>query len=231
MFQKTKDTRHIVINIGKQQIHNTPETKFLGLWIDEHLTWTTHIQKLILKLTRNTYMLRLNQNMMPTLTKKLIYHSHIGSHIQYGLLLWGNNATEEQLTKLQKIQTKCLKYILPKHTNKNIHATLKILTIQDLVQMANWKFGYKLSKKLLPEQTISICLEDSQRNSLLPNHQYNTRNKKIPNLPNKANKCYRESFLLKGPRSILKLDKETQDSPNLNIFTSRCKQILIKRYV
>ena len=65
-------------------------------------------------MTRNTNLLKYNQKMMPTLIKKLIYHSHIGSHLQYGLLLWGNNATEEQLNKLQKIQSKCLKYILPR---------------------------------------------------------------------------------------------------------------------
>ena len=93
---------------------NTPETKFLGIWINEHLKWDTHIQKLVLKLTRNMNMLKFNQNTMPTMTKKLIYHSHIGSHLQYGLLLWGNSATEDQINKLQKIQTKCIKYILPK---------------------------------------------------------------------------------------------------------------------
>ena len=116
LFQKTKETKQIAINIGNQTIKNTAETKFLGMWIDEHLKWNTHIQKLVLKLTRNTNLLKFNQNMMPTMTKKLIYHSHIGSHLQYGLLLWGNNATEEQLVKLQNIQTKCLKYILPKES-------------------------------------------------------------------------------------------------------------------
>ena len=128
LFHKTKETKHIVINIGNQTIKNTTGTKFLGLWIDEHLNWNTHIQKLHLKLTRNTNLLKLNQNMMPTMTKKLIYHSHIGSHLQYGLLLWGNNATEDQLVKLQKIQTKCLKYILPKEKRLNLHHTLGTYT-------------------------------------------------------------------------------------------------------
>ena len=41
---------------------------------------------------------------MPTHTKKLVYHSHIASHLHYGLLLWGNNASENQLNKLQKLQ-------------------------------------------------------------------------------------------------------------------------------
>ena len=113
LFQKQGQDRKIGIQVGEMMITNTKETKFLGLWIDEQLTWNTHTQKLILKLTRNINLLRFNQHMMPTHTKKLIYHSHIASHIQYGLILWGNNATEEQMTKLQKLQNKCLQYILP----------------------------------------------------------------------------------------------------------------------
>ena len=47
-------------------------------------------------------------------TKRLVYYSHIASHIQYGMLLWGNNASKEQLNKLQKLQTKCLELIQDK---------------------------------------------------------------------------------------------------------------------
>ena len=89
LFQKQGQEKEICIQIGNMTIKNTKETKFLGLWIDEHLKWNTHIQKLILKLSRNMNLLKYNQHMMPTYTKKLVYHSHIASHIQYGLILWG----------------------------------------------------------------------------------------------------------------------------------------------
>ena len=88
LFQKQGHSDEIQIKVDKITIKNTHETKFLGIWLDEHLNWTTHIQKLILKLTRNTNLLKFNQNLMPTHTKKLVYHSHIASHLHYGLLLW-----------------------------------------------------------------------------------------------------------------------------------------------
>ena len=123
---------------------------------------------------------------MPTITKKLVYHSHIASHIQYGLLLWSNNATESQLNKLQKIQNKCLKYLLPKETPRK-----------------------------------------SKKKTLLPKHQYNTRNRNTPNLPKDASKLYRDSFLYKGSHSILSIDINTQNSRTLSIFTNKCKAILL----
>ena len=231
LFQKHGQDRKVEIQVGEMIIKNTKETKFLGMWIDEQLRWNTHIQKLILKITRNMNLLRYNQHMMPTHTKKLIYHSHIASHIQYGLILWGNNASEEQMTKLQKLQNKCLKYILPhKKQHEGLNSKLEILKFKDMLQLANWKFGYKLDHKQLPSRIITLCQEDSKNKSLLPTHHYNTRNKKTPNLPREANKLYRDSFLCKGPRSILSLDLELQRLPHLQLFTSKCKKVLIKTY-
>ena len=231
LFQKQGQGKQVEIQVGKMKIKNTKETKFLGTWIDDQLRWNTHIQKLILKMTRNMNLLKYNQHMMPTHTKKLIYHSHIASHINYGLILWGNNASEEQMTKLQKLQNKCLKYILPyRKQYEEMNSKLEILKIKDMLQLANWKFGYKLDHNQLPPRIITLCQEDSKNKSLLPSHQYNTRNRKTPNLPREANKLYRDSFLCKGPRSILSLDLEVQRIPNLQLFTSKCKKLLIKKY-
>ena len=57
IFQKQGHSDEIHIKVDNITIQNTHETKFLGIWLDEHLNWTTHIQKLILKLTRNTNLL------------------------------------------------------------------------------------------------------------------------------------------------------------------------------
>ena len=123
------------------------------MWINEYLDWQSHITKRILKLTINLNVLKYSQKLMPTNTKKLFYHAHIGSHLQYGMLPWGNGATNEQLNKLQKIQNQCLNYI----TGKRIKSTsanneLNILTVRDVVELANQKFGYKLLHNLLPKR-------------------------------------------------------------------------------
>ena len=147
---------------------------------------------------------------MPIHTKKLVYHSHIASHLHYGLLLWGNNASEHQLNKLQRLQNKCLKYLLPKESPLNASKRLNILNIRDMLKLVNLKFAYKLANNQLPPRIITICQEDSKKNTLLPKHQYNSRNKRTPNLPKEASKLYRDSFLFQGLRSILSVDKTIQ---------------------
>ena len=138
--------------------------------------------------------------------------------------------TEEQLAKLQNLQNKCIKYITKQVVTPSSYHNTRILRIREMIELANLKFGYKLQNRLLPIETMKLCWTDSCHSSLLPTHNYNTRNKQIPNLPHKANKTYRDSFLYKGPRSILTLNKDIRDSRNLSTFTMKSKDVLLKKY-
>ena len=121
--------------------------------------------------------------------RKLVYHAHIGSHINYGLAIWGNSLQKGQLNKLQSIQNECLKLIATKTqiNNANLNKELNILTIGQLIKLANYKFGYKLVHGDPPEKTVSLYYSDSKNKSLKKLHKYNMRNKNIPNTP-KTNK-------------------------------------------
>ena len=164
--------------------------------------------------------------MMNQETRKLVYHSHIASHLQYGLILWGNSANKEQLNKLQREQTKCLQIVqLNKHQDP--HKNLGIPSITDMIKLENMKFGYKLIHHMLPIKIIEACLTDNKHQSLTKTHPYSTRNKKVPNLPSRMNKQYRDSFLYKGPQSWLALSVETKEKPNLKSFIKTCKRNLI----
>ena len=140
-----------------------------------------------------------------------MYHSHIASHIQYGLLLRASPACKEQIIKLQKLQTKCLQLVQSKQTKSNLNKNLGILTIDEMIRLENMKFGYKLVHQMLPQKIVKTCYVDSKHQPLTKSHQYSTRNKSVPNLPRNMNKLYRESFLCKGPQSWLTLSVETRE--------------------
>ena len=103
LFQKNKvKLNEIKLNLGTHTITNCPETKFLGMTIDQNLNWSSHINQLVLKLNRNLNLLKLSRNMMTQESKLLVYHSHLESHIQYGILLWGEwcqQKSNKQITK------------------------------------------------------------------------------------------------------------------------------------
>ena len=95
-----------------------------------------------------------------------------------------------------------------------------------MIMLENYKFGYKLVNKTLPTKTQQLCYLDNKNESLKKKHQYNTRNKELPNLPRHMNKAYRDSFLCIGLQSFQTLLVETRSKPSLKCFTKSCKTLL-----
>ena len=96
------------INIGNITITNTDNAKFLGLWLDQNLTFRKHTNILIIKLKQNTNLLKVSNKFLTKTCKKIIYFAHIQSHICYGLSIWGNLIDNMTKTKIQKCMDKCL---------------------------------------------------------------------------------------------------------------------------
>ena len=81
MFKKNGDKSELKLDIGNTHIKSVKETKFLGMWLDCHLNWSSHLNKLFVKLKRNQAMLRLSKNFLNEEARKLVYHSHLESPI------------------------------------------------------------------------------------------------------------------------------------------------------
>ena len=96
-----------------------------------------------------------------------------------------------------------------------------------MIQLSNYKFGYKLLHNMLPLITNNLCMTDSKNELLTRRHKYNTRYKSTPYLPKNATTQYKSSFLCKGPQSsLMALNVETCLKPSLHSFTMECKHLL-----
>ena len=85
------DNAEIIMNGNK--IKQVKLKKILGIHIDEHLSWTIHINNLSPKIVRNVGMLNKLKYVLTLYTMKTLYHSLILSHLQYCVLLWSNTYT------------------------------------------------------------------------------------------------------------------------------------------
>ena len=82
MLNNTKISR-----IGTNE--NEKSFNLLGIEIDDKLQWSDHIQKIINKISKGTYMLYKFKKLLPTKTKTLLYNSFVMSHLRYGITIWG----------------------------------------------------------------------------------------------------------------------------------------------
>jgi len=78
------------------------ETKFLGLYINNNLSWKTPIESIKNKLSSVYYVMRLVKPHVTINTLKVIYYSYIHSIMTYGLIFWGNSPDSIKILRLQK---------------------------------------------------------------------------------------------------------------------------------
>ena len=70
-----------------KNISYSTETKFLGLIIDETLSWKQHIDQIATKLCSACYALRNLKHTVPQSTLRTIYYAHVHSILSYDSLL------------------------------------------------------------------------------------------------------------------------------------------------
>ena len=88
-------------------LNNTPinrdhSVRFLGLNIDQQLTWNIHINKLKSKIASSMFILNRVKKQLPHDALKSIYLTLVHSHLMYGITAWGNSSTTNKLYLLQK---------------------------------------------------------------------------------------------------------------------------------
>ena len=151
--------KELNINMDGYIIPHMTHTGFLGVILDEELSWSAHISHIKDKLLVNKHMLQLGKNFLNHTSIKNVYYAHIHSHLTYSLLTWGWMINKRQLTDLMKIQKACVRIICKKPSTYNSTVLFEqkhISMLQNLIDLKAVKFGYKISCKLIliPIQNI-----------------------------------------------------------------------------
>ena len=185
-----------------------------------------HTTLLINKIKRNSTLLKNTQALFSKNTLKLIYFTHIYSHLNYGINVWGGMVSKETLNKLQKAQNKCLSLINNKYDPKDWNNE-NFLSVSNLVRLEHLKLGYRMAHRTLPPKILSILTTDQKNKSLKKTHHYSTRNKNKLNLPNIKSTNYMKSFLYQTSKEITLLPQKTISLPTLSAFVSTIKKFLM----
>ena len=85
--QKHLDEINVVIN--GIEIEQVPPFNFLGIMLDENLSWKSHIEMVGNKISKVTGILYRLKNVFPGNVLFVLYNSLIVSYMNYGLLLYG----------------------------------------------------------------------------------------------------------------------------------------------
>ena len=94
------------LKIYSETIEKVSEFNFLGLTIDEHLSWKPHVLKISNKIARTLGIVCRLKNFLPTHVLRILYNSLILPHLQYSILAWGF-----RMGRLDKMQKRAIRII------------------------------------------------------------------------------------------------------------------------
>ena len=129
---------------GTNSIHRVKSCKYVGLTIDETLSWNEHINNLCKSLTKFFSVFYNIRNIVDLNLARTIYYACIYSRIKYGIEIYGS-ASNNKLSKIQTLQNKLMKLITckpPRYSTNQLHTDLKILQVRDIYEMSLLQFTF-----------------------------------------------------------------------------------------
>ena len=100
-----KNTVHLPpISIGNSMIERSDTLKFLGIMVDEHLTFKNHVHYISNKLSRSVGILNKLKFILPFEALKSIYSTFILPYLNYAIEIWyaGYQNVTKRIFVLQK---------------------------------------------------------------------------------------------------------------------------------
>ena len=170
---KKVDFSTLNLKIGNEKIerigNGCKETcfKFVGIRLDEFLTWDNQISHVSAKLSSANYTIARTKNVLPINIRKNLYNSLFRSHMEYGILSWGN-ALPGKLKKIKNIQKKCIRNVagcdFRSHTDP-LFSKFNVLKFDDLLDYNKKIFMHKLINEKQPESFSNFLQKPPNYNS------------------------------------------------------------------
>ena len=145
--------KDINIYLDGEQLKPKEYAKYLGVYIDNKLSWQNHIQETNNKINKGIGILKIMRHYLQDKQLINLYFSFIKPYIEYGTLAWGG-ACKTNLTKIDRSLNKSVRTMLFKNRrepSKPLYKYLNILPLEYNIKLLRGKFMHKLLSKKQPE--------------------------------------------------------------------------------
>ena len=216
--------------LDNAKIECEKNTTFLGITLDEHLTWEDHCNKVANKMAKNTGVLNRIKNLVPATSLLTIYNSLIFSHLSYGLEAWGAT-TAKNLKRIIGIQKKAVRIIGKSHWLAHTEPRMKnleLLKVKDQHQFQCLTMMYNMIKGVSPDvfnyrQNLNTNLSQRGLRSSV-SHPDNVR------LPAHSCSHSKTSFQTVAPSFWNEISEESKKIDSTKRFKKQIKSSLLETY-
>ena len=201
------------INYQGLQVINSSHTKFLGLIIDDSLSWKDHIDQMKPKLNSACFIIRSLQAVMDTETLKMIYFAYVHSIMSYGIIFWGNQLYSDKIFKIQKRAIRIITNSRTRDSCRKLFQRLEILPLYS-------QYIFSIS--------IFVVKNKHLFNTNNQIHSFHTRYKTNLHQPTANLTKYQKGVYYSGVKIFNNLPKEIKDLTNqTTLFRNSLKRFLL----
>ena len=203
----------VSISVSKQ--------KLLGVYIDEHLSWSAHIDHLCSLISSKISLLRQLATYVPTHIQKVYYQGYILPYIDYGSVTWGS-ASVTNIEHISKLQKRAARIILRANYDTpsvDMFSQLGCLSILDRLKYNKAVLTYRAINNLSPEYITQLLKPVSEV------HTLNLRSSENGSLyvPKARTALFDGSFSFSAPRLWNALPQTVKTSGSLSTFKQSLK--------
>lgn len=142
----------VTFKIDSHNIERVYNTKFLGVFIDDKLSWNVHIKHVCLKLRKSLGIIRKVSGILDTLTLINLYYTMFFPYLYYCHLVWGKSSNF-LLDRVLRLQKRAIRVICGTHWQAHTQLLFienRIIRVNDLYVYLLALFTFKFVNNMLP---------------------------------------------------------------------------------
>jgi hypothetical protein len=121
---------------GSNNITNACSSKLLGITLDNTLSWKTHIDTIVPKLSSACFAIRVVKPSLSSESLKMVYHPYFHFIMTNGIIFWGNSYYSNTIFSLQKETLRIIVGIRDRDSCREHFKKLKILPLKSQYRLS-----------------------------------------------------------------------------------------------
>jgi hypothetical protein len=156
---KNSQDYNLKLHYQCNDVKSTSNTKFLGLIIDDCLSWKAHIDQMMSKLNTACFAIRAIQAIMSPETLRMVYFAYVHSIMSYGITFWGNKPYCDKIFKIKKRAIRIITNSRMRDPCRELFKKLEILPLYS---------QYIFSTSIFVIKNKHLCHTNNQIHSIHP---------------------------------------------------------------
>ena len=168
---KLSQFNDIALGANNDRLENVTEFKYLGVTINQYLTWHDHIDQIQSKVAKRLGVLKRIKHLLPVYARKIYVTTMVIPILEYASIVWGDKNNKVLMDSIQVLQNRAAKMVLDRAPHSSSTEALVDLNWVNLTtrrQMKRCLYMYNL-------------INSDNRNNMIirgsDHHSHNTRSK------------------------------------------------------